>query len=53
MRVANTAPALSATRIGVVIRNERVYYAYEVAVRPAKLDYADQLILHALSVQWT
>ena len=34
-----------------VIRNERVDYAYEVAVRPGKLDYAGQLILHALSVQ--
>ena len=35
-----------------ITRNERVFYAYEVAVEPCKLDYADRLILHALGVNW-
>ena len=36
-----------------ITRNRRVFYAYEVAVKPCQLEYADRLILHALGVEWT
>jgi hypothetical protein len=45
---------------GGVIRHERwcitvdplVQYAYEVVLHPEKLSRVDQLILHALGVEW-
>jgi hypothetical protein len=35
-----------------ITHNPRVFYAYEIVVDPQKLQFGDQLILHALGVNW-
>jgi hypothetical protein len=35
-----------------ITHNQQVFYAYEIVVEPQKLQLGDQLILHALGVNW-
>ena len=35
-----------------ITHNPRVFYAYQIVVEPQKLQFGDQLILHALGVNW-